>query len=250
MPVKNYTHEYRRKLISAEEAAGLVKSGMWIDYGAICGFPSLIDEKLAARAKELTGVKIRAEHSHTQIPQIDPRQEHFIYNSWFLGKVDRENHKNGAWSYIPFGLGEGPRMYREWLKDQVDITFIEVTPMDENGNFNFGTAVTRQKAACDVAKTVVLEVNEHMPWVYGGYDEVVNISQVHYIVENHEYKIPEFPAAVVAPEDEAIAELLAEQIEDAATIQLGVGAIPGVVGKLLIKHGLKDRGIQPAVFND
>ena len=108
----------------------------------------------------------------------------------------------------------------------MDITFIEVTPMDENGNFNFGAAVTRQKAACEVAKKVVLEVNEHMPWVYGGYDEVVNISQVDYIVENHEYKIPEFPAAVVTPEDEAIAALLAEQIEDGATIQLGVGAIP------------------------
>jgi len=248
--MKNFSQEYQRKLISAEEAAGLVKSGMWIDYGAICGFPSLIDEKLAGRAKELKDVKIRAEHSHTMIPRIDPRQEHFIHNSWFLGKVEREYHQNGACSYIPFGLGEGPRMYRQWLKDDVDITFIEVTPMDENGNFNFGASVTRQKAACDVAKIVVLEVNEHMPWVYGGYDEVVNISQVNYIVENHEYKIPEFPAATVTTEDEAIAALLAEQIEDGATIQLGVGAIPSVVGKLLIKHNLKDLGIHSEMFND
>ncbi len=70
----NPSQEYQRKLISAEEAAGLVKSGMWVDYGAICGFPSLIDEKLAARAKELKDVKIRAEHSHTVIPGIDPAQ--------------------------------------------------------------------------------------------------------------------------------------------------------------------------------
>ena len=193
-----FDREYQRKLISAEEAAGLVKAGMWIDYGAICGFPSLIDEKLAGRAKELKGVKIRAEHSHTVLPGIDPKQEHFIHNSWFLGKVEREYARNGACSYIPFGLGEGPRMYREWLKDEVDITFIEVTPMDENGTFNFGAAVTRQKAACDVAKTVVLEVNEHMPWVYGGYDEGINITKVNYIVENHEYNIPAFPAGAVA----------------------------------------------------
>ena len=246
----DYRQEYQRKLISAEEAAGLVKSGMWIDYGAICGFPSLIDEKLGARAKELKGVKIRAEHSHTRIPRLDPDQEHFIHNSWFLGKLEREYHKMGSCSYIPFGLSEGPRMYREWLKDEVDITFIEVTPMDENGNFNFGTAVTRQKAACDVAKTVVLEVNEHQPWVYGGYDEVVNIAQADYIVENYEYKIPEFPAAEVTPEDRAIARLLAAQIEDGATIQLGVGAIPSVVGKLLIEHGLKDLGIHSEMFND
>jgi acyl-CoA hydrolase len=248
--MNRFTREYQRKLISAEEAARLVKSGMWIDYGAICGFPSLIDEKLAARAKELKDVKIRAEHSHTIIPRADPGQQHFIHNSWFLGKVEREYAKNGACSYIPFGLGEGPRMYRQWLKDAVDITFIEVTPMDKKGNFNFGAAVTRQKAACEVAKVVVLEVNEHMPWVYGGYDEVVNIADVDYIVENYDYKIPEFPAAVITREDEAIAALLAEQIENGATIQLGVGAIPSVVGKLLIKHNLKDLGIHSEMFND
>jgi acyl-CoA hydrolase len=246
----NYQSEYKRKLISAEEAAGLVKSGMWIDYGAICGFPSLIDEKLGERAAELKGVKIRAEHSHTRIPGLDPDQEHFIHNSWFLGKVEREYHKRGCCSYIPFGLSEGPRMYREWLRDQVDITFIEVTPADADGNFNFGAAVTRQKAACEVAKTVIVEVNEHMPWVFGGHDEVVNISDVDYIVENYEYKIPEFPAAEATPEDRAIAELLAGQIEDGATIQLGVGAIPGVIGKLLIQHGLKDLGIHSEMFND
>ena len=238
--MSGFQEEYRHKLISAEEAAGLVKSGMWIDYGAICGFPSLIDEKLAARTGELKNVKIRAEHSHTQVPQADPSQESFIHNSWFLGKVERDYHRDGACSYIPFGLSEGPRMYREWLKDQVDITFIEVTPMDENGNFNFGTSITRQKAACDVAKKVVVEVNEHQPWVFGGYDEVVNISQVDHIVENYEYKIPEFPKPVATEEDKIIAGLLAEQITDGATIQLGVGAIPAVVGQLLIEHGLKD----------
>jgi len=248
--MNNHSSEYQSKLISAEEAAGLVKSGMWIDYGAICGFPSLIDEKLAARAHELSKVKIRAEHSHTVIPRIDPSQDHFIHNSWFLGKVERDYHRLGACFYIPFGLGEGPRMYRQWLKDQVDITFIEVTPIDENGNFNFGSAITRQKAACDVAKMVVLEVNEHQPWVNGGYDEVINISKVNYIVENHEYKIPEFPEAVVTPEDEKIAQILAEQIEDGATIQLGVGAIPSVVGKLLIKHNLKNLGIHSEMFNE
>jgi acyl-CoA hydrolase len=245
-----YREEYKRKLISAAEAAGLVKSGMWIDYGAICGFPSLIDEMLAERAAELKEVKIRAEHSHTIIPHLDPDQDHFIHNSWFLGKVERGYHKNGSCSYIPFGLSEGPRMYREWLKDKVDITFIEVTPMNRAGNFNFGASVTRQKAACDVAKTVVLEVNEYMPWVFGGYDEVVNISRADYIVENYEYKIPEFPATEITKEDEAIAALLAEQIENGATIQLGVGAIPSVVGKLLIQHNFKDLGVHSEMFND
>jgi len=122
--------------------------------------------------------------------------------------------------------------------------------MDGNGCFNFGAAVTRQKAACDVAKTVVVEVNESQPWVCGGYDEAVHISRVDYIVENHAYKLPEFPQEAATAGDEAIAAFLAAQIEDGATIQLGVGAIPAAVGRLLIEHGLKDLGIHSEMFNE
>jgi len=246
----SYRDEYRRKLISADEAAGLVKSRMWIDYGAICGFPSLIDEQLAKRAHELEKVKTRAEHSMTQLPKVDPKQEHFIHNSWFFSKLERQYHDMGCCSYIPFGLSEGPRMYREWLKDEVDITFIEVTLMDEYGYFNFGASITREKAACDVARTVVVEVNESQPWVYGGYDEVIHISQIDYIVENYAYRIPEFPLEPTTETDEKIAQCLAELIEDGATIQLGVGAMPNAVGKLLIKHGLRDLGIHSEMFNE
>ncbi|MFC2001162.1 acetyl-CoA hydrolase/transferase family protein [Chloroflexota bacterium] len=245
-----YRDEYRRKQISAGEAAGLVKSGMWIDYGAICGFPSLIDGELAKRVNELERVKIRGENSMSQLPKVDPRQEHFIYNSWFFSSLERGYHDIGCCSYIPFGLGDGPRMYKEWLKDEVDITFIEVTPMDEEGYFNFGTSITRQKAMCDVARTVVMEVNESQPWVYGGYNEVIHVSQVDYIVENYEYKIRELPVTPITKVDEEIAHYLAELIEDGATIQLGIGAIPNAVGRLLIKHGLKDLGIHTEMFTE
>jgi len=245
-----YQNEYRKKLISAEEAAGLVKSGTWVDYGAICGFPSLIDAQLAKRVHELERVKIRAENSRSQIPGVDPKQEHFIYNSWFFSELERGYHDMGCCSYIPFGLSEGPRMYREWLKDEVDIAFIEVAPMDKDGYFNFGVSITREKALCDVARTLVVEVNESQPWVYGGYDEAVHISQVDYIVENYEYKVPEFPLEPITETDEKIAQSLAELIEDGATIQLGIGAMPNAVGKLLIKHGLKDLGIHTEMFTE
>jgi len=141
-------------------------------------------------------------------------------------------------------------MYRERLKDEVDIAFVEVTPMDENGYFNFGASIGYQKALCDVARTLVVEVNESQPWIDGGYDEVVHISQVDYVVENNEYEIVEVPAAPVTKADEAIAEYVAELIEDESTIELGIGSIPNTVGNLLIKHGLRDLGIHSGQFSD
>ena len=242
--------EYRQKLISADEAAGLVTDGMWIDYGAIGGFPSLIDEKLAGRSEELSGVKIRAENSLSKIPEVDPEQKHFIYNSWFLGKKERAHNAAGSCSYIPSGLSEGPRLYRERLKDSVDMVFVEVSPMDANGYFNFGVSVTRQKAMCDVAKKVVVEVNETQPWVYGGYDETIHISKVNHIVENTRYTVAEVPPAVVSEEDRHIATHIGHYIEDGATLQLGTGSIPGAIGILLKQTNVRNLGIHSELFSE
>lgn len=244
--------EYRRKLISSEEAAGLVKPGMWVDYGYYCGFPLLIDEKLARRASELSGVKIRAWAALTepQVLKADPAQEHFIYNSWQLSAAERKYHNMGLCSHLPSNLGEMPRIYRENLKDEVDIAFLEVTPVDKRGYFNFGPSISYHRAICDVARTVVVEVNESQPWVYGGYDEAVHISQVEYIVENREYPIAELPPVQATRVDEEIAGHAADLIEDGATIQLGLGAIPNIVGELLVKRGLKDLGIHTGLFPD
>jgi len=141
-------------------------------------------------------------------------------------------------------------MYREWLKDKVDITFIEVTPMNKHGYFNFGASITRQKAACDVARTVVMEVNETQPWVCGGYDEVVHISQVDYVVENNKYEIRDVPPRPATKTDGKIAQYIAELIEDGATIQLGIGGMPNAVGELLIEHDLKDLSIHTEMFTE
>ena len=229
-----------------------MKSGMRIDYGSVSGFPLLIDEKLAERAPELEKVIIRAYSAprEPQVLQIDPGQEHFIYNSGYFSKVERKYHEMGSCSYIPCKLGEMPRMYRKVLKDEVDIAFIEVTPMDEHGYFNFGAAISYQKAICDVAKTVVVEVNESQPWVYGGYDEAIHIRDVDYIAENNKYKIDEFIMPPPAETDNQIAEHIAGLVEDESTIELGIGVIPNLVGNLLIKYGLKDLGIHSGMLTD
>jgi len=52
--------EYKRKLITAEQAAKLVKSGDWVQYGEFVQQPHDIDAALSARKDELEDVKIRA----------------------------------------------------------------------------------------------------------------------------------------------------------------------------------------------
>ena len=55
----DYITEYKNKLRTPQEAVKIVKSGDWIDYITNLAFPELLDAALAARAEELTDVKIR-----------------------------------------------------------------------------------------------------------------------------------------------------------------------------------------------
>ena len=41
--------EYRKKLVTPQEAVKLVKDGDWVDYSQTCSFPEALDEALAAR---------------------------------------------------------------------------------------------------------------------------------------------------------------------------------------------------------
>ncbi len=50
--------EYNKKLITAEQAAALVKSGDWVQYGEFAMQPVEIDAALAKRKDELKDVKI------------------------------------------------------------------------------------------------------------------------------------------------------------------------------------------------
>jgi acyl-CoA hydrolase len=122
--------------------------------------------------------------------------------------------------------------------------------MDRSGYFNFGNAISFQKAICDVAKKVVVEVNQSQPWVYGGYGEAIHIGDIDYIVENNEYEIDEVITPPPSETDRRIAENAVGLVEDEATIELGVGVIPDLVGELLIDYGLKDLGIHTGTLTD
>ena len=56
--VSTLAEEYKKKLITADEAAAMVRPGDRIHYGLGCGAVVDIDEALAKRADELHGVEV------------------------------------------------------------------------------------------------------------------------------------------------------------------------------------------------
>ncbi len=251
---KTYYREYQEKLISAEKGAGLVKSGDKLLYAVFLGRPVDFDLALAQRQEELFDVQIT--QCAGNVPNsgntsfVDPSHEHFTCNSWFLDGTDRKLHDQNMMYYNPVQFGQLQDIIASDLFPY-DIYVQKVSPMDDHGFFSFGLANVNSLESCLGAKTVIVEVNENMPRVPGGSEDCIHISMVDYIIESSNPPLLVLPPAREAsPVDKAMAELLLPEIPDRACLQLGIGALPNLLGDLLCESDLKDLGIHTEMFVD
>lgn len=245
-----FVGEYREKCVTADEAVKAVKSGDWIEFGWAASMPKLLDQALAKRKDELFDVNLRGAvlTSPLALLEADPEAGHFTWNSWHYSGIDRQYAQKGQAYYIPIKYSQVPRYIRENL--QTDVAMIQVAPMDEHGYFSFGVTISHYAAAVEKARTVIVEVNEDMPRVHGGYDHVVHISQVDYVVEGGHLGLPILPSPPVSEIDKKIAEWILPEIQDGACIQLGIGGMPNALGKMLAQSDLKDLGIHSEMLVD
>ena len=242
---------YKSKLRTPEQAVAVVKSGDWVDYGWSTGTPVLLDKALAARYTQLRNVKVRGAvlFETPAIMQVPDVKEHFIWNSWHSSSIERRLCAEGLAFYNPMRYSELPRFYRENIT--VNVAMFQVAPIDHNGMFNFGPNASHMKAVCDAADVVIVEVNENMPYCYGGIDNGVHISEVTYIVEGSHGPIWELPAAGEATEvDKKVANYVVAEIPDGACLQLGIGSMPNTIGRMIAESDLKDLGVHTEMYVD
>ena len=242
--------QYRQKLRTSEEAVRVIKSGDWVDYTSNVCFPTLLDAALARRKEELTDVKIRGNllFGPIQTVECDPTREHFVYNSWHCSGYERKLCDKGLCNYIPMIFRNVVPYYRHFLT--VNVAMMCVTPMDKHGYFNLSCAAGIAKGILEKADIVILEINEHLPRILGGFDESIHISEVDYVVEGEHAPLPQFPIAPPTEEDVKIADMIVPHIVDGATLQLGIGGMPNVVGARLAESDLKDLGMHTELCGD
>ena len=248
----SFADVYNQKLVTAEEAVKVVKSGDWVDYAWCVSTPVALDKALAARANELTDVKVRGGVLlwAPEIFKVENPAEHFIWNSWHMSGVERKHIATGASFYAPIRYSELPRYYRD-SECPSDIVMVQVAPMDQHGYFNFGPTASHLTAVCERAKTIIVEVNENMPQCLGGFEHGIHISQVDMIVEGENPPIAVLGGGGPATDvDQAVAKLIVEEIPNGACLQLGIGGMPNAVGSLIAESDLKDLCVHTEMYVD
>jgi acyl-CoA hydrolase len=238
------------RMISAQEAAGLVRSGMWLDYGVTLCQADVFDKALAARRESLENVKIRAALTvkPRAVLEEDPEGQHFLWFNWHFSGYDRKKHDAGRCSYIPLHLGEVPDYYRRFI-DPVDIVILKTCPMDEHGYFNLSAANAWHRAIVERARMVIVEVSAGLPYVHGE-ETGIHSSEVDYIIQGNDEPATELPNPLPCETDRAVAHQIAAEIEDGACLQIGIGGMPNAVCRVLAESGVRDLGVHTEMMID
>ena len=246
----NYSVQYNSKLRTPEEAVKVVKSGDWVDYTTASSMPVLLDKALAKRKEELSQVKIRGNllPGPVHVAECDPEKKHFVYNTWHCSPYERRLCDQAMCYYIPMVFHNLTAYYHFFI--DVDVAMVSLPPMDKHGYFNFSLNTGKTAEILRQAKTVIVEVNEHLPNIRGGYDDCIHISEVDMVVEGHHDPFPIPKAAIISPEEKTIAENLIPYIKNGSTLQIGIGAMPDAIGQLLADSELKDLGMHTELCTD
>jgi acyl-CoA hydrolase len=236
--------------VSAATAAALVNPGDWVDYGFGVGQPDAFDQALAARAAELSRVRIRSclTMRPRAILDADPEGRHFLWFNWHFSRYDRQQHDAGRCNYIPMNFGEAPGYYRRFI-EPISVACIKTAPMDEHGYFNFGCNTTYLQAMIEQARVVIVEPCQTMPRALGPAN-AIHSSEVDFVIDGGSAPLPALPVGTISSVERQIARLIAGEIEDGACLQIGIGGMPNAVCSLLREANVCNLGIHTEMLVD
>ncbi|MCF8064827.1 MAG: 4-hydroxybutyrate--acetyl-CoA CoA transferase [Desulfarculaceae bacterium] len=242
-----YTEEYKRKLVSPEQAALAVPDGGTLIHGLTMAEPPALLGAIAARVAsgglgELTVYSLLPTETACKSILAPELADQVRAYTWFVSACDRDLVDEGVDDFIPCHFHQVPRLIEDG--PPLDVCVTTVSAMDAHGFFSLGTANDFTSTAARKAHKLILEVNRNMPRVFG--QSHIHISEVDLIVENH---VPVRPYLDAPPKEEdcIIGRKIAEMIPDGATLQLGVGSLPGALAECLMDH--KDLGIHTELFS-
>lgn len=233
------------KVLSASDAVSFIRSGDSVFIQGAAATPHQLIDAMTARADVLRDVSIYHLHTEGSAPYTKAAYlNSFRTYSLFTGANLREAINKGNADYIPVFLSEIPSLFRKGVIN-LDVALVHVSPPDAHGYCSLGTSVDTARAAVEMAKTVIAQINPNMPRTHG--DGIIHINEIQAAVEVED-PIVEHQSEPLTAIQIAIGKNAAELVDNGAALQMGIGAIPDAVLASLGSH--KDLGIHTEMFSD
>ncbi|MDX2190028.1 MAG: acetyl-CoA hydrolase/transferase C-terminal domain-containing protein [Bacteroidota bacterium] len=233
------------KITNALDAVSEIQSGQNIFIHSVAAAPQQLINALCSRSGELQRVNIFHLHTEGEATYAKPEfANSFAVHNFFVGANMRKAVQEGRADYIPVFLSEIPSLFHKKIIP-LDVALIQVSPPDKHGFCSLGVSVDIAAAAVKNAKTIIAQINPNMPRTHG--DGIIHVDKIDFAVEVndpiHELITPEPDKTELL-----IGKHIAGLVENGATLQMGIGAIPNAVLKCLASH--QNLGIHTEMFSD
>ena len=170
--------------------------------------------------------------------------------STHLGDYERKFYRAGRIEFVPIALRLVPFLYRQG-KFHSDFAFVPVSRPDADGNVSLGTGCYLWKTIIASTKTVIFEINEHLPFLPGvDGSNLCRLSEADMVVEGTHSPLPERNYRAPSEIDQTIAELVVNEIPNGAVLSLGVGTVPFAIASALADSDKKDLGCHTGTISD
>ena len=243
--MNRYQEEYARKLVTIDEALSKLKTGDVIGTSQCANEPTALFDAMHTLHGKIGPVKMYGPMCF--LPHefmLDPKyRDTFNMDVAFLMGDTRRSHAVGALNYYPTDLHNGPS---RWMSvNDVNVFITAATPMDRHGYMKIPLCLIHEKAFFEAADTVIVQVNENLPDVWG--DTEIHVSDVDWIVEAAS-PLPYLPESRPNETETTIGQYIAELINDGDTLQLGIGGIPDAAAQAL--YGKHDLGVHSEMITN
>jgi 4-hydroxybutyrate CoA-transferase len=229
---------------SAADVVAHVRSGARVFVHGAAATPAPLLDALAART-DLEGVRLYHLHTSGSHSMVAPEAASRLRSvSFFVGPEARAAVADGRADFMPVFLSDIPALFTSRAVP-LDIALVQLSPPDRHGLMSLGTSIDAARAAVDSAHFVLAEINERMPRTLG--NSMVPLERVHAFIHTDR----PLPAHAPEPPSEAVSrigELVAELVEDGATLQAGIGGIPDAVLARLGNH--RELSVHTEMFSD
>jgi acyl-CoA hydrolase/GNAT superfamily N-acetyltransferase len=230
MSLDDWKRQFPIKFEPLEVIYNHIHRGDTIFIGSACAEPQHLVQELIRYVKSNPKAFFDAEVLHVRSLGVAPYatekfKQNFRHNSFFIGDSTRDAINKGLADYTPIFLSQVPELFYRGLA-RIDIALIQTSLPDEHGYLSLGISVDIVKAAAEMAKLVVVQVNSHMPRVLG--DTFIHVDDVDFIVPYDEL-ILEYGPEADTEIAQNIGKYVSRLIEDGDTLQVGYGRIPNAV---------------------
>lgn len=220
-----------------------LRPGDQLVWGHACGEPTSLIEALIAQAETLGPVAAFAATSFSGLLDTAAAEKIAISSIGAIGSL-RNLAQAHRLAIVPCHGGQVAAMIEQGLIG-CDAAFVQVSAPDADGNHSYGLIGDFIAAAVKKARVVIAEVNERVPFTLG--DAVLPAARIDCAVRVDRDPV-EVPAAPIGETDLAIARAVASYIGDGATLQVGIGAVPDAILRLL--RDRRDLGIHSGMIGD